>query len=309
MENEIEMEFECQICMDIMVEPVTTICGHTFCKICLIRFLKTKLNCPICRKPILQSPESLAKNISFENLIKTKHPKKYEEKLNIVKISYQEEGNTEHNLRRNIPSIYLENTYVWPRTKRKLIIKNMLFNSTIVTSSIHDRFLIIAPYDPNDSTSPNNLNQDSIKISSLVEILSINKHNNQIDLEVIGLKRFKINNLNTTQLSDQTPLYLSIGEIVNDMHITSEEILSDIKNKLSVIADIHHEILQNSTISVQNQLESFYGKAPTRNTIMSDMNMNSNQLEFYSFYFLNLIKNDEKRKFYITNNAIHRVNW
>jgi len=128
-------------------------------------------------------------------------------------------------------------------------------------------------------------------------------------LEVIGLKRFKINTLNTTQLSDQTPLYLSTGEIMNDMEITSEEILSDLKNKLSVIGDIHHEMLHNSTTSVQNQLESFYGKAPTRNTIMSDMNLNSNQIEFYSFYFLNLIKNDEKRKFYVTSNPIHRVNW
>ena len=79
MELNVEPEFECQICMDLLVEPITTICGHTFCKICLIRYLRTKLNCPMCRKPILQSKESLAKNVMLENIIKSKYKNKYEE--------------------------------------------------------------------------------------------------------------------------------------------------------------------------------------------------------------------------------------
>jgi hypothetical protein len=36
---EIEKEFECSICWELMFMPVTTPCGHTFCKKCLEDFL------------------------------------------------------------------------------------------------------------------------------------------------------------------------------------------------------------------------------------------------------------------------------
>ena len=303
MENEIEIEFECQICMDIMVEPVTTLCGHTFCKICLMRYLRTKLNCPICRKTILQSPDSLSKNISFENLIKSKYSEKYEERLKTVRLSYQDESNAEANIRRNIPTIYLENSFVWPRIKRRLIINNMTMYSTIHASSINDRLLIISQDNQNYSE------QNQVNISSLVEILSLKRTENHIDLEVIGLKRFRTNNSFITQVNDDNHLYLSHGEIIKDLEITSDEIISEIRYKLCRIADLHGEILLSSNYSVQQQLERAYGKPPTRQNILSENNLNSSQLEFYSFFFLNLIKSSEKTRFYVSNNLIERINW
>ncbi|KAI9366508.1 ATP-dependent protease La domain-containing protein [Pilaira anomala] len=42
---------DCSICLSTLVEPITTQCGHTFCKDCLIRTM-TNLNtrsCPFCR--------------------------------------------------------------------------------------------------------------------------------------------------------------------------------------------------------------------------------------------------------------------
>ena len=33
--KEIEQEFSCSVCLELMFEPVTTSCGHTFCKECL----------------------------------------------------------------------------------------------------------------------------------------------------------------------------------------------------------------------------------------------------------------------------------
>ena len=34
-DNDIEEEFLCIICMELMFQPITTNCGHTFCKDCL----------------------------------------------------------------------------------------------------------------------------------------------------------------------------------------------------------------------------------------------------------------------------------
>jgi hypothetical protein len=47
-----ECDFECPICMEIMVEPVVTECGHGMCLPCFRKIIKGKKNplCPMCRK-------------------------------------------------------------------------------------------------------------------------------------------------------------------------------------------------------------------------------------------------------------------
>lgn len=43
-------QFDCPICFDTMIDPITTICGHNFCKYCLYSCQMS--NCPVCRCPI-----------------------------------------------------------------------------------------------------------------------------------------------------------------------------------------------------------------------------------------------------------------
>lgn len=40
---------ECVLCMRLLYEPVTTPCGHSFCKSCFARCTDVKNRCPICR--------------------------------------------------------------------------------------------------------------------------------------------------------------------------------------------------------------------------------------------------------------------
>ncbi|KAG9260050.1 E3 ubiquitin-protein ligase TRIM39-like isoform X1 [Astyanax mexicanus] len=48
---------KCPICLDKMADPVTTTCGHTFCKPCLDRHLSlSDLTCPLCKKYLLATP-------------------------------------------------------------------------------------------------------------------------------------------------------------------------------------------------------------------------------------------------------------
>ncbi|GAA95181.1 uncharacterized protein L969DRAFT_105115 [Mixia osmundae IAM 14324] len=47
--EEIASELECQVCFNTYYEPITTHCGHTFCRACLMRSLDHSDKCPLCR--------------------------------------------------------------------------------------------------------------------------------------------------------------------------------------------------------------------------------------------------------------------
>lgn len=44
-----EEDFECKLCYELLFKPITTTCGHVFCKNCLLRSLDHNVTCPICR--------------------------------------------------------------------------------------------------------------------------------------------------------------------------------------------------------------------------------------------------------------------
>ena len=48
----------CSVCSDILINPVSLHCGHTFCQLCLARVWRSngksgpsQLSCPVCRLP------------------------------------------------------------------------------------------------------------------------------------------------------------------------------------------------------------------------------------------------------------------
>ncbi|KAF4553719.1 ATP-dependent protease La (LON) substrate-binding domain-containing protein [Elsinoe fawcettii] len=49
-------ELDCQVCYNLMLDPVTTSCGHTLCRKCLVRSLDHSLHCPVCRRMVLIPP-------------------------------------------------------------------------------------------------------------------------------------------------------------------------------------------------------------------------------------------------------------
>lgn len=49
----VKEDFECSLCLRIFWEPVTTGCGHTFCRSCLDRSLDHKQECPLCKTELV----------------------------------------------------------------------------------------------------------------------------------------------------------------------------------------------------------------------------------------------------------------
>ena len=49
-------ELDCQVCYALMLDPLTTSCGHTFCRKCVARVLDHSTMCPICRRDLPMPP-------------------------------------------------------------------------------------------------------------------------------------------------------------------------------------------------------------------------------------------------------------
>lgn len=68
-------EMDCQICYSLFHDPLTTGCGHTFCRPCLHRILDHSRYCPICRRRLainsLLKPSACPSNERIANIIDT----------------------------------------------------------------------------------------------------------------------------------------------------------------------------------------------------------------------------------------------
>jgi len=82
----IEMSMlECSVCLQLLCEPVTTPCGHTFCRPCLVGTLrKNKKKCPSCRAICQIEPETHSETIALSSVAKAVFPEVYEQRVKEV---------------------------------------------------------------------------------------------------------------------------------------------------------------------------------------------------------------------------------
>lgn len=74
-EEDLAEEFQCAICWQIMFRPVTTPCGHTFCKECLENALAVRRECTLCKARIFESSfANLQVNFMIQSMIEKKYP-------------------------------------------------------------------------------------------------------------------------------------------------------------------------------------------------------------------------------------------
>ena len=54
--SSVKPEIECHVCYNMLLDPVTTPCGHSFCRPCLARTLDHSTSCPMCRRTLEMRP-------------------------------------------------------------------------------------------------------------------------------------------------------------------------------------------------------------------------------------------------------------
>ncbi|XP_061439058.1 LON peptidase N-terminal domain and RING finger protein 1 [Rhineura floridana] len=94
-------DFECSLCMRLFFHPVTTPCGHTFCKNCLERCLDHTPQCPLCKESLKEYLASRKYRITqlLEELIVKYLPAELSERKRIN----DEETAEYSNLTKNVP--------------------------------------------------------------------------------------------------------------------------------------------------------------------------------------------------------------
>ena len=66
----LEEEFSCIICHELFIRATTLACGHTFCKHCLMVWLRKEKNCPICRKSV-SGTETAVRSVVLDSTVST----------------------------------------------------------------------------------------------------------------------------------------------------------------------------------------------------------------------------------------------
>lgn len=74
-EEDVPADFECSICMKLLLEPVSVPCGHTFCKQCLEQSLGYRGLCAVCRSPVAGVQ---AVNVLIRGVIEERYPRALE---------------------------------------------------------------------------------------------------------------------------------------------------------------------------------------------------------------------------------------
>ncbi|GAO46960.1 hypothetical protein SAICODRAFT_29823 [Saitoella complicata NRRL Y-17804] len=84
---------DCSVCYDIFCDPTTTPCGHSFCRVCLLRSMDYSTSCPTCRASLPSHRDPLAKNRMLAKAIMTLFPTQARERCEDVRAGLEMPAN------------------------------------------------------------------------------------------------------------------------------------------------------------------------------------------------------------------------
>ncbi|XP_023763672.1 uncharacterized protein LOC111912176 [Lactuca sativa] len=73
-------DFDCTLCFKLFYDPITTPCGHTFCRSCLFQSMDQGNRCPLCRTVLFISPRTCAISVTLKSIIERNFPVEYAER-------------------------------------------------------------------------------------------------------------------------------------------------------------------------------------------------------------------------------------
>ena len=331
-EFDINSEFECPICNDILFHPITINCGHTFCKDCLANCLKTKQICPICRYPTFLT-HNLKENIAITNLIRSKFPK-------IIEYRENRENKENKELNKEITYKNVDFTKFYNDYSQYSEDDSITFSNFITIKSDKDYLfpglidIIKIKLTENDITPEfflENLCKDNkficfsnktvkkIQKSSFFfgVIVKCNKFqtkdNRKIEMEVKIIERvqiFEIKNFLVRGNTKNNDFFWSTGKIFKDCKNIKENSHQDIDQIAIPICNFYSQQLNSISTKSPNTFIKILKKIGEIHKInMDNSSENFETLSNFSFLIAGTLnaKIDEKKRMFETDNVIERL--
>ena len=174
------VDFECSLCTLLFFEPVTTSCGHTFCRGCLVRSLDFNNRCPMCRTVLHITARKHPVTVSIQDVISCHLGEELAGRKNL---------DTEHNLQDGdtLPIFALD--YVCPGQLMALNIFEPRYRLMVRRCLDGSRKFGMAGLGPAEPVEPGSAT--TTHIGTEVEILESRQlHDGRYNLQVIARRRF-----------------------------------------------------------------------------------------------------------------------
>ena len=168
-------DLDCIICMKLLYKPVTTSCGHTFCRPCFQRTLDYTPSCPACRR-VFHSGFELPINLTLQSLLERCFPDEY-------KSRQEEEANGVIGEGGRTPSLPL------------FVLSTVLPGETIALNIFEPRYRLmirrVMEGNKRFGIITVNQNHELAQVGTEVEIKEIEATpDGRYIIEIIGLRRF-----------------------------------------------------------------------------------------------------------------------
>lgn len=326
---------DCLICLDLMCEPVTIFCGHSFCRFCLISYLKENMKCPACRKVVVNTLDTLNKNILLADLARAKNPSAYDEKRrqHLIFLNEFRAGDSDV----SCLWIHLENTYVIPGSFKEISVDDPFKIRSLKNSFQHQHPVAIA-------AGENDTILSMVKIESYHEVQNDSYYKAIIVLQ--GLRRFElqrrrevVNEVYEERAeSNPPPIYVCIGRVIQDSIVVDQDyknnasledelikqeaiqsIKREIVQKAKYIIRILNYILQTTSMllldHINSKLNSFKNKSKLLNPTISESMISASDLVFidhfeeFAFLIISSIKltNQDREQAFKSLNLYRKI--
>ena len=256
-------DLECLVCMKLLYEPVSTPCGHTFCRPCFQRTLDHTPSCPMCRRQFYAGFD-LPVNTVMKKILERSFPEEYQ-------MRREEE--------------MLAGTTSDTPTALPLFVMSPMIPGEVMTMNIFEpryRLMIRRVIEGNKRFGMIVVDQQHrlASVGTEVEITEIERMpDGRFLIDIRGIRRFRVNQDTVSEVDGYRvviPEYFQDDPIDDEEMDRAESLCFEVKG----IADRWMDRLSQlaATRPVTQQLLSHLGREPS----MSD-------LEKYSFWLCSIV--------------------